>query len=69
MTKYFQDDNDVPEDFPWESWAAFEKDLEDIWEDMKSKGVRLGKLEVTPEGFLKGHGHPDDWFNAVCKDK
>jgi hypothetical protein len=29
----------------------------------------LGKLEVTPEGWLKGHGHPDDWFDAVCKDK
>jgi hypothetical protein len=69
-TKYFRDDDEtLPEDFPWASWAEFQKDMEQTWEDMKSEGVRLGKLEVTPEGWLKGHGHPDDWFDTVCKDK
>lgn len=69
MTKYFRDDNDVPEGFLWDSWSEFEKDMEEELERMKTEGVRLGKLEVTPEGWLKGHGHPDDWFDAVCKDK
>lgn len=67
MTKYFRDDKDVPEGFPWETWSDFDKELEDVWEEMKSEGVRLGKLEVTPEGYLKGRGHPDDWFDAVEK--
>jgi hypothetical protein len=69
MTKYFRDDNDVPEGFPWASFSEFEKDMTEVLDHMKSEGVRLGKLEVTPEGWLKGHGHPDDWFDAVCKDK
>ena len=69
MTKYFRDkdDNDVPEDFPWQSWSSFEKDIEEELERMKTEGVRLGKLEVTPEGWLKGYGHPDNWFDAVDK--
>lgn len=69
MTKYFRDDNDVPEGFPWASFSEFEKDMEEVLDHIESEGVRLGKLEVTPEGWLKGHGHPDDWFDAVCKDK
>jgi hypothetical protein len=69
MTKYFRDkdDNDVPDGFPWKSWSEFETDMEQELERMKTEGVRLGKLEVTPEGWLKGHGHPDNWFDAVCK--
>jgi len=72
MTKYFQDkdDKDVPEDFPWQSWFDFQKDMEEELQRMKIKGVRFGKLEVTPEGWLKGYGHPNNWFDAVCeKDK
>lgn len=71
MTKYFQDkdDNDLPDGFPWESWSAFEKDMEEVLDYMKSEGVRLGKLEVTPEGWLKGHGHPDEWFDSVDMGK
>ena len=64
-TKYFTDDDEVPEGFPWETWSDCYKDLETVWEEMKSEGVRLGKLEVTPEGYLKGRGHPDEWFDAV----
>ena len=67
MTKYFRDDNDVPEDFPWASWSEFEQAMGIELERMKTEGVRLGKLEVTPEGWMKGHGHPDNWFDAVCK--
>lgn len=67
MTKYFRNDQEVPEDFPWPSYADFEKDMEQELERMKTEGVRLGKLEVTPEGWLKGYGHPDNWFDAVNK--
>lgn len=67
MTKYFRNDQEVPEDFPWSSFAEFEKDMEQELERMKTEGVRLGKLEVTPEGWLKGYGHPDNWFDAVNK--
>lgn len=68
MTKYFRnDDDDVPDGFLWPTWSAFEKNMEEELERMKTEGVRLGKLEVTPEGWLKGHGHPDNWFDAVCK--
>lgn len=67
MTQYFTDDQPLPDGFPWNSWTEFEKEMEEELERMKTEGVRLGKLEVTPEGFLKGHGHPDDWFDAVCK--
>lgn len=65
MTKYFKDDDPLPEDFPWESWSAFQTDLEAVWDHMKAEGLRTGKLETTPEGYLKGKGHPDDWFDAV----
>ena len=65
MTHYFNEDTPLPEDFPWTSWADFQKDAEQVWEHMKSEGVRLGHLEVTPEGWLKGHGEPSDWFDAV----
>lgn len=69
MTPYFRPlvtkDTPLPEDCPWNSWAEFEKDLEDVMDYMKSEGVRLGHLEVTPEGYLKGHGHPDTWFDSV----
>jgi hypothetical protein len=67
MTKYFTNPP-LPKDFPWDSWEAFNKGLEETWEEMKSEGVRLGKLEVTPEGWLKGHGNPNDWFDAVEKN-
>lgn len=67
MTKYFREDTDVPEDFPWPSWSEFEKDMEIELQRMKTEGVRLGHLEVTPEGWLKGYGHPDRWFDAVTK--
>ena len=65
MTKYFRDDDELPKDFPWASWDEFRKELEATWEEMKTKGVELGHLEVTPEGWLKGRGHPDKWFDAV----
>ncbi len=68
MTKYFRDNEPLPEGFPWESWKAFEEDLETTLDFMKSEGVRLGKLEVTPEGWLKGRGDPNDWFDAVDVD-
>lgn len=64
MTKYFRND-DVPDGFLWETWSAFEKDLEFVLDDMKRIGIEKGVLEVTPEGWLKGHGHPDKWFDAV----
>lgn len=67
-TKYY-DDKDVPEDFPWESWSEFTKDLEKVWDHMKAEGLRTGKLETTPEGYLKGNGHPDEWFDAVDMSK
>jgi hypothetical protein len=67
MTKHFRNDDDVPDGFLWPTWSAFEKDMEEELERMKTEGVRLGKLEVTPEGWLKGHGHLDNWFDAVCK--
>jgi len=66
MNKWFDPDKDpLPEGFPWASWAEFEKEAEEVWEHMKAEGVRLGHLEVTPEGWLKGHGEPNDWFDAV----
>lgn len=68
-TKYFTDDEDVPEGFPWASYSEFEKEMYEVLDFMKSEGVRLGKLEVTPEGYLKGHGHPDNWFDAVDMSK
>lgn len=64
-TKYFRDEDELPDGFPWASFAEFEKDMEEVLDFMKSEGVRLGKLEVTPEGWLKGHGHPDNWFDTV----
>jgi hypothetical protein len=69
MTKYFRDDQEVPDDFPWANFAEFEKEMEQVLDYMKSEGVRLGKLEVTPEGYLKGHGHPDGWFDSVDMSK
>lgn len=65
MTPYFRDDMPLPEDFPWPSWAEFMKESEEIWEEMKRRGVELGHLEVTEEGYLKGSGHPDKWFDAL----
>lgn len=69
MTSYFRplpiNDNDLPEDFPWANWDEFRKEMELVVDHMKSEGVRLGHLEVTPEGWLKGHGHPDEWFDTV----
>ena len=67
MTQYFTDDQPLSDGFPWNNWTEFEKEMEEELERMKIEGVRLGKLEVTPEGFLKGHGHPDDWFDAVSQ--
>lgn len=64
-TKYFDDNEPVPENFPWESWTEMQADMDAVWEHMKSEGLRTGKLETTPEGFLKGSGHPDEWFDAV----
>lgn len=74
MTPYFKsmfnfDENTpLPDGFPWASWAEFTKEAEQVWEQMKADGVTLGKLEVMPDGSLKGFGHPDDWFDAVTKD-
>lgn len=66
MNVWFDPDKTpIPDDFPWTSWADFQKDAEQTWEAMKQKGVDLGHLEVTEEGWLKGHGHPNDWFDAV----
>lgn len=65
MTTYFRDDQPLPEDFPWASWAEFRKEMEATWEEMKQKGVDLGHLEVTEEGWLKGSGHPDAWFDSL----
>ena len=71
MTSYFKPmlniDNDAPlsDRFPWASWDEFQKDAEHVWEEMKTQGVNLGHLEVTPEGYLKGFGHPDKWFDSV----
>jgi hypothetical protein len=65
MTKYFRDDQEVPDGFPWASFAEFEKDMYQVLDDMKRIGIEKGVLEVTPEGWLKGHGHPDKWFDAV----
>ena len=42
MTKYFRDDQDVPDDFPWANFAEFEKEMEQVLDYMKSEGVRLG---------------------------
>lgn len=64
-TRYFRDDNDLPEDFPWASLVEFEKDMQEALDEMKLIGIEKGILEVTPEGWLKGHGHPDEWFDAV----
>ena len=69
MTKYFRDDDEVPEDFPWASFTEFEKDMEQVLDFMKSEGLRTGNLETTPEGYLKGHGHPDKWFDTVDMSK
>lgn len=68
MTPYFRDDLKLPEDFPWTTWSEFMKGMDTVWEEMKQKGVDFKHLEVTEEGWLKGFGHPDKWFDAVEKD-
>lgn len=67
-TRYFRDDNDLQDGFPWASYAGFEKDMQEALDEMKLIGIEKGVLEVTPEGWLKGHGHPDKWFDAVDEE-
>ena len=61
-------DREVPEGFPWDSFEEFERDMEVVLDEMKRIGVAKGILEVTPEGYLKGRGHPDKWFDAVDEE-
>lgn len=74
MTSYFKSmlninsDIPLPDGFPWTSWEEFQKEAVQVWEQMKSDGIDLGKLEVMPDGCLKGFGHPDNWFDAVESD-
>ena len=50
---------------PWPSIEAFQKELDDIWEEMKQHGLDKKILTKREDGAIVGHGHPDKWFDAV----
>lgn len=65
MTPYFRDEQDIPDNFFWSSWIEFQKEIEQTWEEIKQQVIDNGHIEMTPEGWLKGHGHPNSWFDSV----